>query len=119
MNAIIKIMIVIVFTFPNVVNAEEIICVLRSEMGETTAGRHIYERDDALKVNNLSRFDFEELLVTSAEGIKSKIKKVDNNVYRTIGHDTPYHFITNEINSIITEVSVGEDATLIKVLLCK
>jgi hypothetical protein len=44
-------------------HAKEKACIGRSEMGETTTGEHLYERDADLKVGNLSRIDFDLLTV--------------------------------------------------------
>ena len=88
-------------------------------MGETLEGHHIYERDDDLKIKNLSRFDFDKLTVNSAEGQTGKIIKIENNVYKSIGGKFTFYFITNNEKTIITELSVCSSATYIKVLLCK
>jgi len=99
----------------------EVSCIPRAEMGETTTGEHLYERDDDLKISNLSRIDFTNLTITSAEGRKSEITKVAKNVYKSLGGGTPftYYFITNDTNSIVTELTIDEFSTYMKVLLCK
>jgi len=101
--------------------ADEIACIPRSEMGETVTGQNLYERDADLKLDNLSRIDFEALTIKSAEGKSSSIVVVGENVYRTADPDAKYqfYFISNTTRTIVTELSVSETATYIKVLLCK
>ena len=112
-------MIILALTISSFAYGKEVSCIPRAEMGETTTGEHLYERDDDLNISNLSRIDFDKLTITSAEGRKSKIEKVEKNVYKTTGSGSPYYFITNDTDSIVTEFSVQETATYIKVLLCK
>jgi hypothetical protein len=102
-----------------IAHAREISCIPRAEMGETATGDHIYERDKDLKIKNLSRINLAELTITSAEGKLSKIIKVEKNVYKTEGPGVPYYFITNDFVTIMTELSVQESATYVKVLMCK
>lgn len=102
-----------------IAHARELSCIPRAEMGETTTGGHIYERDKDLKINNLSRINLEELTITSVEGKLSMIVKVEKNVYKTVGPGIPYYFITNDSGTIVTELSVQESATYVKVLMCK
>jgi hypothetical protein len=100
-------------------HAGELSCIPRAEMGETTTGQHLYERDEDLQIQNLSRINLDELIITSAEGKLSKIVKVEKNVYKLAGAGTPYYFITNDSGTILTELSVQESATYVKVLMCK
>ena len=97
----------------------EVVCIPRAELGETTSGDHLYERDADLKITNLSRIDFDQLTIKSAEGRTSPIVKVGENLYKTAGVGTPYYFITNNSRSIVTELKVEELATYVKILLCK
>ena len=101
------------------VSGRELTCIPRAEMGETTYGDHLYERDKTLQGKNLSRIDFQSLTVTSAEGKRSTIMKIEDGLYKTSGSGRPYYFVTNASRSIVTELTVGEDATYMKVLLCK
>src|SRR5262249_37153569 len=105
--------------FSGLAFGKEVACIPRAEMGETTSGQHLYERDAALKISNLSRIDFDELTITSAEGNPSQIVRVEENLYKTAGAGAPYYFVTNDEKSIVTELSVQSNATYIKVLLCK
>lgn len=119
MSKTIILMIIVAVTISATAYGNEVLCIPRAEMGETIDGGHLYERDDDLKISNLSRIDFEKLTITSAEGKQSKIAKVEKNIYKTAGSGTPYYFITNDTNSIVTEFSIKESATYIKILLCK
>ena len=49
---------------------KDVACAPRAEIGETTSGEHIYEREADLKLKNLSRIDFDNLTILSAEGRK-------------------------------------------------
>jgi len=119
MNMIFNIIIISPVIFSSLAYGKEVVCIPRAEMGETTTGEHIYERDADLKISNLSRIDFDELTITSAEGKRSKIVRVEKNVYKTAGPSVPYYFITNDTKSVVTELSVQDNASYIKVLLCK
>lgn len=119
MNIISKLMVILSFAISSFAYGKEVSCIPRSEMGETTTGAHLYERDDDLNINNLSHFDFDKLMITSAEGSVAKIEKVEKNVYKTTDEGIPYYFITDDAVSIVTELQVKESATYIKVLLCK
>lgn len=99
--------------------ARELSCIPRSEMGETVAGQHLYERDKDLQIKNLSRINLDTLTITSAEGKISKIIEVESNIYRSSDSGAPYYFVTNDSRTIVTELSVQEPAVYIKVLLCK
>ena len=105
--------------FPGFVFGKEVACIPRAEMGETTTGEHLYESDADFKISNLSHIDFDELTITSAEGSRIKIVRIENNVYKTAGSSAPYYFITNDTKSVVTELSVQDNASYIKVLLCK
>lgn len=109
----------VIAVFMDFASANEVVCIPRSEMGETIAGEHLYERDADLKIRNLSRFDFAALTVTSAEGVRSKLVRVEPNVFKTTNDGTPYYFVTNNGRSMVTELSVRDSATYVKVLLCK
>ena len=98
---------------------KDVACAPRAEIGETTSGEHIYERDADLKLKNLSRIDFDNLTILSAEGRKAALIRVENNVFRSASSGTPYYFITNEARSVVTEISVRSNAAYVKVLLCK
>lgn len=110
---------IITLLFVGFVHARELSCIPRAEMGETITGGNLYERDKDLKIKNLSRINLDELTIISAEGKLSKIVKVEHNVYKTDGPGVPYYFITNDSGTIVTELSVQELATYIKVLMCK
>ncbi len=112
-------MIILALTISSFAYGKEVSCIPRAEMGETTTGEHLYERDDDLNIKNLSRFDFDKLTIVSAEGSLAKIEKVEKNVYKSADKDPPYYFITDDINSIVTELQVKESAAYIKILLCK
>lgn len=88
-------------------------------MGEMATGDHLYERDKDLKIKNLTRINLDGQTITSAEGKLSKIVKVEKNVYKTADSGMPYYFITNDSGTIVTELSVQESATYVKVLMCK
>ncbi len=119
MTIISKMIIILTLTISGFVYGKEISCIPRAEMGETIEGGHLYERDDNLNIRNLSRFDFDKLTIVSAEGSLAKIEKVEKNVYKSADKDPPYYFITDDINSIVTELQVKESAAYIKILLCK
>ncbi len=119
MSKIFNLIIIYSVIFPGLAYGKEAACIPRAEMGETTTGDHLYERDADLKISNLSRIDFDELTIISAEGNKSKIVKVEKNVYKSAGSGAPYYFITNDTKSVVTELSVQENSSYIKVLLCK
>jgi len=119
MNKICNLLIVTSLTFCGLAFGKEVVCIARAEMGETTSGQHLYERDAELKISNLSRIDFDELTLTSTEGNRSQIVKIEENLYKTAGAGAPYYFVTNDEKSIVTELSVQSDATYVKVLLCK
>lgn len=112
-------MISLVLIHSGIVYGKDLACMPRAEMGETTTGEHLYERDKELKISNLSRIDFDNLTITSAEGKQSKIIKINSNIYKSTGGEWPYYFITNETKSMVTELSMRETATYVKVLLCK
>jgi hypothetical protein len=99
--------------------AKEISCIPRAEMGETTSGDHIYERDDDLNIKNLSRIDFDKLTITSAEGNLSNIVKIGENIYKSVNGKYLYYFITNNEKTMVTELTMDTLATYVKVLLCK
>lgn len=103
----------------SVAYGRELSCILRTELGETITGEHLYERDKDLQVKNLSRINLDTLKITSAGGKPSKIVKVEKNIYRSVGPGTPYYFVTNDGGTIVTELSVQDGATYVKVLLCK
>lgn len=117
----IAVVLFILAVMPGLSHARESACIARSEMGETATGEHLYERDADLKTTSLSRIDFDLLTVTSAEGKRSSIMKVADNIYRSAdpGGKFQYHYITNSTRSIVAELSVSETATYIKVLVCK
>src|SRR4029450_7770997 len=46
------------------------------------------------KDQNLSRIDFDELTIISAEGDRSRIVRGGENLYKTAGTGAPYYFIT-------------------------
>jgi hypothetical protein len=119
MNKICYLLMVTSLLYSGLVFGKEVACIPRAEMGETTTGQHLYERDAELKIRNLSRIDFDELTITSAEGNRSRIVRVEENLYKTAGTGAPYYFVTNDKKSIVTELSVRSNATYIKVLLCK
>ncbi len=98
---------------------KDVACLPRAEIGETMTGEHIYERDAELKLKNLSRMDFDNLMIVSAEGRKTALIKLESNIFKSAASGTPYYFITNEARSVVTEVSVRSSATYVKVLLCK
>lgn len=102
-----------------IAHARELSCIPRAEMGEMATGDHLYQRDKDLKIKNLSRINLDELTITSAEGKVSMIVKVEKNVYKTVRTGIPYYFITNDSGTIVTELSVQESATYVKVLMCK
>jgi len=104
---------------PVAIYSKEISCIPRSEIGETTTGGHIYERDEDLNINNLSRIDFEKLTIVSAEGNESKIIKIDKNLYKSENGKFIYYFITNDENNMVTELTMDSVATYAKILMCK
>ena len=105
--------------FSSTATGRDVACVPRAEIGETMTGEHIYERDAELKLKNLSRIDFDNLTIVSAEGRKTALIKLESNVFKSAASDTPFYFITNEARSVVTEVSVRSSAAYVKVLLCK
>ena len=109
----------ITFLLVGLSHAGELYCIPRAEMGETTTGQHLYERDNDLQIKNLSIINLDELTISSAEGNLTKIVKVEKNVYKTAGPGVPYYFITNDSGTIVTELSVKDEATYVKVLMCK
>jgi len=119
MDKIFNFIIICSVIFSGFAYGKEVACIPRAEMGETTTGEHQYERDADLKISNLSRIDFDELTIISAEGNRSKIVRVEKNVYKTASSSAPYYFIANDTKSVVTELSVQENAIYIKVLLCK
>ena len=114
-----KIIFIFLLTVPGIILAKEVSCIPRAEMGETTSGSHIYERDDDLNIQNLSRIDFEKLTIVSAEGNTSKIVKVDENIYKSVSGKFIFYFITNDEKTMVTELTMDELATYAKILLCK
>lgn len=118
-----KILLLILLTFilltPEQILAKEISCIPRVELGETTEGDHIYERDEDLNIKNLSRIDFDKFTITSAEGNLSKIVRVKDNIYKSITGKFLYYYITNNEKTMVTELSMEPLATFVKVLLCK
>ena len=99
--------------------ANEVSCIPRTEVGETTFGGNIYERDDDLQIKNLSRFDFNEMTIIGAEGQTGQMVKVEKNVYKSISAQFPFYYITNDERTIVTELTVGDSATYVKILMCK
>ena len=119
MKQVIRIVVIIFYFSSSFAFGKEVSCIPRAEMGETSTGQNLYERDDDLNIKNLSHIDFDKLAITSAEGQTRKIDKVGKNIYKTLGTGEPWYFITNSSNTIVTELQVKESATYVKVLLCK
>lgn len=110
---------IFLFITPTFSIAKELSCLPRSEIGETTYSGHFYERDDTLNPSNLSHMDFDQLTVTHVTGKITKIEKVEENVYKTVGSGTPYYYHKDNASSIVVELQVKDSAAYAKVLLCK
>ncbi len=95
MNKICNLVIISSVILSGLAYGKEVACIPRSEMGETKTGEHLYERDADLKISNLSRIDFDQLTITSAEGNRSEIVRVEKNAYKTASPGAPYYFTTN------------------------
>ena len=119
MNIIFKMTTILTLSISAFAHGKDISCIPRAEMGETTTGEYLYERDDDINISNLSHIDFDKLTISSADGGMAKLEKLEKNVYKTTDEGVPYYFITDNINSIVTELQVKDSATYIKVLLCK
>src|SRR4030095_2127694 len=94
MNKVFYLLMVTSLLYFGLVFGKEVACIPRVKMGETTTGQHLYERDAELKIRNLSRIDFDKLTIISAEGDRSRIVRVEENLYKTAGTGAPYYFIT-------------------------
>ena len=108
-----------IFIFSQNIYAKEMSCFPKAEFGEGKNGDNLYERTDKLRPENMSKMDFENLVIINADtGAKTRMEKITNNQFYVKGSRFNWYYVANDSRTIVVETSVDEMQTYSKILFC-